>query len=161
MIVVSDTSPICYLLLIGETNILGQLYGQVLIPEIVQKELADTRSPDIVQTWIQIPPKWLIIQRVSILSDDNLNILDPGERDAIILAEQQKANLVIIDDLLGRQIAQSRGLRVTGLLGVLDEAARQNLLNFPSVIAKLEKTTFRASSKLIQALLQKYQNDDD
>ncbi len=140
-------------LLIGEIDILGQLYGQVLIPEIVQKELADTRSPDIVQTWIQIPPKWLIIQRVSILSDDNLNILDPGERDAIILAEQQKAHLVIIDDLLGRRIAQSRGLRVTGLLGVLDEAARQNLLNFPSVIAKLQKTTFRASSKLIQALL--------
>lgn len=83
MIVVSDTSPICYLLLIGEIDILGQLYNQVLIPEIVQQELADTRSPDIVQTWIQIPPKWLIIQRVSILSDDNLNILDLGERDAI------------------------------------------------------------------------------
>ena len=158
MIVVSDTSPICYLLLIGEINVLTQLYGQVLIPEIVQQELTHTRSPDIVQTWIQTPPTWLVIQPVNTLYDENLNSLDPGERDAIVLGEQQKANLVIIDDLLGRQIAQSRGLRVTGLLGVLDEAARQNLLNFPDSIDRLQQTTFRASSKLIQVLLQKYQS---
>ncbi|KYC35754.1 DNA-binding protein [Scytonema hofmannii PCC 7110] len=159
MIVVSDTSPICYLLLIGKIDVLHQLYGQVLIPKIVQKELTDPRSPGIVQAWIQTPPRWLVIQSVNTLSDENLNTLDPGERDAIVLAEQQKADLVIIDDLLGRQIAQFRGLRVTGLLGVLDEAARQNLLDFPESINRLQQTTFRASSKLIQALLQKYQKD--
>ncbi|MBD2772450.1 DUF3368 domain-containing protein [Iningainema tapete] len=62
--------------------------------------------------------------------------------------------------MLGRQIAQARGLRVTGLLGVLDEAGRQNLLDFPDSINRLQQTTFRASSKLIQVLLQKYQNND-
>lgn len=48
MIVVSDTSPICYLLLIGEIDLLPQLYGQMLIPQVVQQELADERSPFLV-----------------------------------------------------------------------------------------------------------------
>lgn len=61
-----------------------------------------------------------------------------------------------MDDLLGRQVALSRKLRVTGLIGVLDEAASQGLVNFPSAIARLQPTTFRASAKLIQSLLQQY-----
>ena len=65
--------------------------------------------------------------------------------------------MIIIDDGLGRNIARSRGLRVTGLLGVLDEAAKQKLVDFPQAIAYLQTTTFRASAKLIQSLLQKYQ----
>ena len=78
-----------------------------------------------------------------------------------MLAEQQEANLVIIDDSLGRQVAHSRGLRVTGLLGVLDEAARQNLVDFPKAISLLQETTFRASSQLIQSLLQRYQSENE
>lgn len=159
MIVVSDTSPICYLLLIGEIELLPQLYGQVLIPQIVQQELADERSPTVVQAWISQPPEWLVIQTVNVPSDSDLDKLDPGEQAAIVLA-QQGANLVIIDDLLGRQVALSRHLRVTGLLGVLDEAARQNLLSFPEVITRLQQTTFRASSKLIQSLLQRHRSED-
>ena len=70
------------------------------------------------------------------------------------------ANLVVLDDLLGRQVALSRQLRVTGLLGVLDEAARQNLVNFPGAITRLQQTTFRASSKLIELLLQQHQSEN-
>jgi predicted nucleic acid-binding protein len=160
-IVICDTSPICYLLLIGSIEILPQLYGQVLIPQIVEQELADKRSPLIVKAWISQPPEWLTIQTVNVTSDRDLDNLDPGERAAIILAEQQGADLLIIDDLLGRRIANSRQLRVTGLLGVLDEAARQNLLSFPGAIARLQQTTFRASSKLIQSLLQRHQKEND
>lgn len=159
MIVVSDTSPICYLLLIGEIELLPQLYGQVLIPQIVQQKLADERSPTVVQAWISQPPEWLVIQTVNVPFDSDLDKLDPGEQAAIVLA-QQGANLVIIDDLLGRQVALSRHLRVTGLLGVLDEAARQNLLSFPEAITRLQQTTFRASSKLIQSLLQRHRSED-
>jgi predicted nucleic acid-binding protein len=161
MIVVSDTSPICYLLLIDEIELLPQLYGQVLIPRIVQQELSDARSPISVQDWSNRPPEWLVIQSVDVPSNIDLDALDPGERAAIVLAEQQGANLVIIDDSLGRQVAQSRGLRVTGLLGVLDEAARQNLVDFPKAISRLQETTFRASSQLIQSLLQQYQSENE
>ena len=156
MIVVSDTSPICYLLLIGEIELLPQLYGQVLIPQAVQHELANERSPAVVQAWIGQPPEWLVIQTVNIPSDSDLANLDLGERAAIVLALATKADLIVIDDLLGRQVARLRQLRVTGLLGILDEAARQNLVNFPEAIARLQQTSFRASSQLIQSLLQRH-----
>lgn len=158
MIVVADTSPICYLLLIGEIDLLPQLYGRVLIPQIVQQELADERSPAIVQAWINQPPSWLVIQTVNVPSDSDLDNLDPGERAAIVLAEQQGADLIIIDELSGRRVALSRQFRVTGLLGVLDEAARQNLIDLPGAIARLQQTTFRASLKLIESLLQQHRS---
>ncbi len=158
MIVVSDTSPICYLLLIGEIEILPQLYDQVLIPRIVQQELSHVKSPSVVQKWIENPPDWLIIKSVDSYFDRDLEVLDLGERAAIILAEQQEANLVIIDDALGRKIARSRSLRVTGLLGVLDEAAKRDLVDFPTAINLLQKTTFRVSGMLIESLLNRYPN---
>jgi predicted nucleic acid-binding protein len=156
MIVVSDTSPICYLLLIGEINLLSQLYGQVLIPQVVQEELSNQQSPIIVQNWINNPPQWLIIQSVNVPFDNSLDVLDAGEKSAIILAEQEQANLIIIDDGLGRNIAFSRGLKVTGLLGVLDEAAQQKLVDFQKAITDLQSTTFRVSPKLLQSLLQQH-----
>lgn len=157
MIVVSDTSPICYLLLIGEIDLLHQLYSQVLIPTTVYQELCDPKSPSLIRDWLQQTPQWLRIQAVDRASAITLNVLDLGEQDAILLAEQQGASLILIDDLLGRQVAASRGLKVTGLLGLLDTAARQNLVDFPSAIARLQQTSFRASSTLLQSLLQKYQ----
>jgi len=158
MIVVSDTSPICYLLLIDEIELLPQLYDQVFIPKIIQQELSHIKSPKVVQKWIETPPDWLVIQSVAPFLDLDLEVLDPGERSAIILAEQLDANLVLVDDALGRTIARSRGLRVTGLLGILDEAARRNLVDFPAAINRLQKTTFRVSSVLIESILNRYQN---
>jgi len=67
---------ICYLLLIGEIELLPQ-YGQV--PQAIQKELADERSPAAVQAWISQPPEWLVIQTVDAASDGDLDKLDPGE----------------------------------------------------------------------------------
>ena len=156
MIVVSDTSPICYLLLIGEIELLPQIYGQVLIPQAVQQELADKGAPAVVQAWIGQPPEWLVIQTVNIPSDSDLANLDLRERAAIVLALATKADLIVIDDLLGRQVARLRQLRVTGLLGILDEAARQKLVDFPEAIARLQQTSFRASEQLIQSLLQRH-----
>ncbi len=158
MIVVSDTSPICYLLLIDEIELLPQLYGKVLIPTIIQQELSHVKSPSAVKNWIDTPPDWLIIETVAPCFEQDLEVLDAGERAAITLAEQQEANLVIVDDARGRKIARSRGLKVTGLLGVLDEAAKQNLVDFPTAINRLQKTTFRASAMLIECLLNRHRN---
>ena len=159
MIVVSDTSPICYLLLIEEIDLLPQLYKQVYIPQAVQQELVNNRFPAVVKAWIEHPPEWLVICSVEVL-DANLAYLDPGERAVIALAEEQGADLVIVDDGLGRRAARTRQLKVTGLLGVLDTAAQQNLVNFPVAISRLQQTTFRVSRSLIESLLQQYQLDD-
>ncbi|WP_228016740.1 hypothetical protein [Synechocystis sp. LEGE 06083] len=82
-----------------------------------------------------------------------MKTLDLGEQTAIVLAEAEQADLLIIDDALGRKVALSRGLKTTGLLGVLQEANRQDIVNLPDVISRLEKTTFRVSPKLLQFLL--------
>lgn len=157
MLVVSDTSPICYLLLIGEIDLLPRLYHQISIPQVVQQELADDRSPTVVKNWINAPPDWLIVQNITVSEfDRNLQNLDAGEIAAILLAERVKADLLVIDDALGRKIARERGLRVTGLLGILDEAANRGLIDLPDAIARLKTTTFRASSSLLDSLAKRY-----
>lgn len=154
MIVISDTSAICYLLLLNEIEVLPKLYGQIIITTIIQQELSHPSSPTRVQNWINNPPKWLEIDYIDVPRDSSLDVLDIGEQTAIILAEHKAADLLIIDDALGRKIALSRGLKITGLLGVLNEAAKGGLLDLPDVINRLQKTTFRASSKLLQLLLE-------
>jgi predicted nucleic acid-binding protein len=154
MIVIADTSPICYLLLIDEIEVLPKLYGKVLITTIIQQELSHPNSPSLVQKWIDNPPKWLVVQQVNVPRDMNLDVLDKGEQTAIILAEELEADLLIIDDALGRKIALSRGVKITGLLGVLNEAAKRNVIDLPDVIERLQKTTFRASSKLLKFVLE-------
>lgn len=70
------------------------------------------------------PPDWIQIQAIETLQSIELEKLDPGEREAILLAEQLKADLVILDDKAARGIALERGLRIIGLLGILKDAAR-------------------------------------
>ena len=86
------------------------------IPKIVPEELSNLRSPILVQQWINNPPEWLVIQTIDFATDHDLALLDAEEQVAIILAEQQKASLIINDNALARKIARSRGLKVTGLL---------------------------------------------
>ncbi len=102
------------------------------------------------------PPNWLILANVNDNDDPDLEVLDAGEKAAIILAEQQGASLVIIDEGVGRRIARARGLRVTGIIGVLNDAAQQNMVNFPNAISRLQQTTFFVPENLIQSLLSQY-----
>lgn len=122
-IVVSDTSPICYLLLINRIDILPNLYKSIIIPQTVAGELAAPESPSAVKNWIARPPSWLQIQSIELSQDIQVEKLDAGESEAILLAEQLKADLVILDDLAARRIATKRGLKIIGLLGIVKDAA--------------------------------------
>jgi predicted nucleic acid-binding protein len=156
MIVVSDTSPLCYLLLIDLIDLLPQLYGRVIIPQTVQNELAASKSPTVVQNWIAQPPSWLEVQAIANLPDLMLDELDLGEQEAILLAEELRADLILFDDRVARQVASQRGLEIVGVLGILVKAAQRDMVDFPTAIARLQQTTFRASASLIQSLLQKF-----
>jgi len=72
MIVVSDTSPLCYLLLINQIVILQRLYGCVIIPQAVADELRASESPPVVKSWIAQPPNWLQIQPIELPQDVEL-----------------------------------------------------------------------------------------
>jgi predicted nucleic acid-binding protein len=65
------------------------------------------------------------------------------------------ADLLIIDERLGRQIACDRGIPIIGTLGILDDAATQGLIDLAEAIAQLQQTNFRVSRRIIQALLNK------
>lgn len=79
MIIVSNTSPINYLIAIGYINRLVELFEQIVIPRVVYSELSDPEAPDAVQTWIATPPDWLKFQPVSHPRDAIADSLDPGE----------------------------------------------------------------------------------
>jgi predicted nucleic acid-binding protein len=156
MIIVSNTSPINYLILIGYIHLLPELFQQIIIPQAVYRELSDASAPSPVQTWIATPPDWLKIQPVNQPSDTILDLLDPGERAAIILAQEINADLLLLDDMKARRTATERGLAITGILGILDQAATMKLIDLPVAVQSLQNTSFWASDNLFQKLLDKH-----
>jgi predicted nucleic acid-binding protein len=92
VIVVADTGPINYLILIGELELLPALYSRVLIPPAVQRELTREASPEAVRTRIADAPKWLEIRAADRCSDSRLVRLGDGEREAILLAKSYRVH---------------------------------------------------------------------
>jgi predicted nucleic acid-binding protein len=158
MRVVSNTSPISYLVVIEQIDLLPHLFETILIPETVRDELAAPKAPPPVQQWIALPPTWLTIASTPTQLDTDLLKLDAGEGAAIRLAEAFHADLILLDDLAARRLAIQRGLAVTGVLGILDRAASENWINFADTIAQLQQTNFRTSAAIVQTLLQKHSN---
>ena len=154
MIVDADTSPINYLILIGAIDVLPALYQKIVVPTAVYNELQSDATPVEVRDCITKMPDWFEVLPVTILLDDALQNLDEGEKQAITLFEEMNADALIIDERQGRAAAIKRGIFVIGTLGVLNSAAVKDLLNLPDAIAKLQKTSFRASPTLINLLLQ-------
>ena len=148
MIVVSDTSPLNYLVLIDLQHILPQLFERILIPVAVRDELQSAGAPEAIARFMAATPAWLEIRQVAEV-DLKLQHLDRGEREAITLAGSLPAASVLIDERKARLAARGHGLVVSGTLGVLDLAARRGLVNLSDALRRLEGTTFRVSPILI------------
>jgi predicted nucleic acid-binding protein len=153
MIVVADSGPLHYLILLGHIELLRRFYGQVLVPEPVADELSAPGAPAVVKEWITKPPTWVDVRpvtsdAVSMITDD----LDLGERAAIALAETMNADLLLIDEAAGRAEAKRRHLRVTGTLGVLRSGAEQGLVNVPDLLERLKTTSFYLDQTLLHAV---------
>lgn len=98
-VVISDSSPLHYLVLIGCAEVLPALYTEVIIPEAVADELQQSATPAVVRRWIANRPSWLQVLPLTTESAAVLVAgLDRGEHDAILLAIRLKADLVLIDD---------------------------------------------------------------
>ena len=129
MIVVADTSPVNYLILIQEIDVLPKIYGRVVIPQTVREELGRVSTPELVRSWMDHLPVWLEVRSPSTTPDSSLAKLDAGERDAIVLAAELHADQLIVDEREGRREAERRGIPFIGTLGVLREAAILKLLD--------------------------------
>ncbi|QMS87351.1 DUF3368 domain-containing protein [Nostoc edaphicum CCNP1411] len=157
MIIVSDTSPINNLAAINHLHLLQQLYGTVLIPEAVYRELTDPNFPVAgaieVQTfiWIQTRPVQdrTLVEALS-------NELDIGEAEAIALALEMKADQVLIDERRGRMVAARLNLGYTGILGILVEAKSQRLISAvkPLLDALINQAGFWVAEPLYNRVLQ-------
>lgn len=150
----------------GYEEVLPVLYGEVLIPEAVVRELDPPEGPAPISAWIEAPPPWLAVRGIqpgrgehrSRRGEESLHHLDPGERAAILLARQTDAQLLLIDEAAGREAARAHGLKITGTIGVLGAAAKKGHLNAPQAVRALKNTTFRASPELYQWLLRQAQD---
>ncbi|MGI9035373.1 MAG: DUF3368 domain-containing protein [Pyrinomonadaceae bacterium] len=153
MIIVSDTSPINYLILIREIELLPKLFGQVIIPQAVSNELQQTGTPAAVRDWIALRPQWLEIQNAKII--DHTMTLGAGEREAISLAVELNADLVLVDDRKARKTAIERGLNVAGIINILESASKRSLVNLAETFQKIRQTNFRIAPDLLKEILQR------
>ena len=155
MTVVSNTSPLNYLVLTELQHVLPSLFGRVLIPGAVLRELSSPAAPRQVAEWRSNVPEWLEVREVSQIPPDLLQ-LGAGERETITLAHSVDATLVLLDERRARIMARARGLAVSGTLGVLDLAAERRLIVMSEALDRLQRTTFRAPPRLLRQLREKY-----
>ena len=153
MLVIADTSPLHYLILIASTDILPALFGRLVIPRAVAAELPHPQTPAVVRVWMATSPAWLDIQDVGTAPDASLSHLDRGEQEAIMLAQALHADLLLMDEWEGRREAERRALTVTGILGLLERAAQRELLDLPATLMRLLTTNFYAPANLIRDML--------
>src|SRR5271166_2370172 len=154
MIVVADASPLNYLIQIESDQLLHTLFGKVLIPAAVIDELHNPMAPRMVSSWVSQLPSWIEIRTVATAPDASLGVLDLGEREAILLAQETHADLLLIDEKRGRLEARSRGITTTGTLGVLLTAANEGLVDAADAFQRLvSQTSFRATTELRASFL--------
>jgi predicted nucleic acid-binding protein len=152
-VVVADTSPINYLILIGHVDVLPVLFGKIILPSVVRDELARPKAPLTVRDWLANPPAWLEVRPSAQTGDMSLADLDDGERAAILLAIELHADLLLIDERRAAKTARSKGFRVAGTLAILGMAARRGLLGLPDAIERLKRTSFHYSQQILDQFL--------
>ncbi len=151
MIVVTDASPLHYLVLVGEQHLLEQHYGNVVCPHAVLDECAHLHAPEKLRLWAAKPPAWRHVVRDSPSQLSGLDQLDPGEKAAIETARTLGASILLMDEKKGRLAAEAHGFAVVGVLGILVTAAKRGLVDFEEVMARLtQQTNFLISEALIQ-----------
>ena len=156
MIIVSDTSPLRYLVEVEAVEALPLLYGTVLTTPQVLAELRLGHFPEKVRQWAEHAPGWLGVDQPRSIS--YLDRLDEGEASALSLARERAADLVLIDERAATEVARSMGLRSMGTLAVLQESGYEGYVDFHAALRKLTTNTqFRHTPALIAQVTADYE----
>ncbi len=150
-VVVSDTSPLHYLILCKAETILPRLFRRVVMPPTVSREMQQPNTPPPVRQWASALPDWCVVQSPKTL-DLALDV-DAGELEAICLAQEIHADALLMDDRAGRNAAIHCGLAVVGTIGLLEQAAARGLVELAPTLARLRQTNARLDPGLLQAAL--------
>ncbi len=143
-VVISDASTLIILSKIDELHLLEKVYGELIT------------TPEIAAEFGEVLPLWIKIQS----ADDNkyqrflATQIDIGEASAIALAAEYENVTLLLDDLKARKLAVKLGLKVTGALGVINEAKKRSLiLKVKPLIEKILLTDFRISRNVVEEIL--------
>lgn len=159
MIVVSDTTPLISLLKINRLDLLKKLFGDILIPQAVFDELTDDERFRLEADQIR-EKKFIVVKPVN--NPESTNILkratglDQGESEAIVLTDELKADLLLMDEAKGRNVSAQMGLRIMGTIGILMAAYEEDELSSDEVrecIAGLQHAGRHIGQRHYQMLL--------
>jgi predicted nucleic acid-binding protein len=156
MIIVADASPLNYLTQLQCVEIPEQLYGRVLVPQAVMQELRNEHAPVAVREWSSTLPSWAEVGHLAASQDNSLRDFGAGEREASLLAQQTRADLLLIDERRGEVEAKRRGISTTGTLGVLLAAGAMQFLDPKTTFQRLlMETNYRASAGIQRRFLER------
>jgi predicted nucleic acid-binding protein len=158
MLVVSDTSPLNYLVLIHETNILPALFDSIYVPPTVFEEMMHPRAPREVRDWAANPPTWIQVRRPTIANP--IKGVHRGEAEEIALAIELNADALLVDDREAVTVALQEGLAVIGTLSLLARAIAKNLIELETVTQRLSQTNFWGPIEKLKSLVEQYRSDD-
>ncbi|WKZ15523.1 MAG: DUF3368 domain-containing protein [Candidatus Jettenia caeni] len=154
-IVVVNTSPIIYLSSINSISLLKKLFHEIFIPDAVKQEIVSGGKGSFGFQEIQ-SERWIKSQdiRNELAKKYLLTDIDDGEAEVIVLAEELKANIIIMDDRLGRKIARLRGFAVIGTLRLLMIAKSKGIIaEVKPLLDRLKETGFWVSDSVYKDIL--------
>ena len=154
-VVVSDTTPLHYLILVGQESILQKLYGKVIIPPAVLTELSHASAPVQISNWATHPPAWITVATPSSIPG-RFEGLDFGEQQALSLAQEIHADLVLLDDKVARRVALRELMKVKGTLGIVADAAKENLLDFIETVEQLQRTSMHLDQDVVDEVIREF-----
>lgn len=149
MIVVADTTPLNYLIRLGQVGLLKSLYGEVCIPLEVVSEMKAAGAPIEVRSWAAELPAWVFVSTDTKTDDPELLALDPGECAAITLAIRLRGALLLLDEREGRAVAARKGVALSGTMGVIRDGAKRGLIEFDEAVKTLRHLGFRVSDLVV------------
>lgn len=157
-LVVADAGPLIGMARVGRLSVLKSLFGSVLIPQRVFKELKiSSDRPGAKAISEGIHSGWIKIGEIKNQSNSSIQrlLVDSGEAEAIQLAAEQNATLLLIDDRKGRKTAKKRGIHIIGTGGVLIVAKKAGLLAEVSpVLKELASIGYRLSPALCERIIE-------
>ena len=158
MIVVCDASPLINLGRIGRLSLIPALYDQVVLPQAVWEEVVARGKGKPGATEVE---KATWIQRDTIHNDALVQALmqqlDAGEAESIVLALERKADLLLMDEQLGREVARHLGVRIVGVIGMLVDARHKGLI--ASLADEMDRLRTEAGYYLHESLVQRILRD--
>lgn len=152
-LVVADSGPLRYLVVIQAIEVLPVLYDRVALPPAVVAELRHPSAPAEVQSWASTLPTWIVLRTP--VAKHRPDILDAGEAEAIALALELRADTILLDEREGRREASALGLHFAGTVGVLERAAERGLLDLDVAFQRLTATNFRIDRVYLEEALKR------